>query len=49
MVIAHMQDQAKKLPHVGDVVPIVLLTEETGLTAGDNGTSSWTSKSNGVA
>ena len=29
-VIALMQDQAKMLPHVADVVPIVLLTEEAG-------------------
>ena len=35
-VTALMQDQAKMLPRVADVVPVMLLTEE----AGDNG--SWT-------
>ena len=35
-VFALMQGQAKMLPHVADVVPVVLLTEE----AGDYG--SWT-------
>ena len=46
-LIALMQDQAKKLPHVADV-PVVFLTEEAGLTAGGNGTGSWTSKSKGI-
>ena len=32
-----MQDQAKKLSSVAGVVPAVLLTEEAGLTVGDNG------------
>ena len=35
-----MQDQAKKLSRVAGVVPAVLLTEEAGLTVGDNG--AWT-------
>ena len=43
-----MQDQAKKLPHVADVVSVVLLTEDARLTAGDNGTGSWTSRSKGI-
>ena len=34
-VIALMQDQAKKLSRIADVVPIVLFMEEAGLTAGD--------------
>ena len=32
-----MQEQAKKLSRVAGVVPAVLLTEEAGLTVGDNG------------
>ena len=32
-----MQDQAKKLSRVAGVVPAVLLTEEAGLTVGNNG------------
>ena len=46
--IALMQDPAKKLPHVADIVPVMFLTEVAGLTAGDNGTSSWTSRLKGI-
>ena len=28
LVIALMQDQAKTLPHIADIVPVALLTEE---------------------